>query len=162
MLIATPPCQGMSTANSKKNDKDIIRNSLVVDSVDLVDKLLPNFFIFENVPAFMKTACISDNQKFLIGEYIYKRLSRNYLIYHKVINFKDYNVPSSRKRCLVIGVKNNLKKFISPLEIFPDFSLKQKTIRECIYNLKRLKKMGSIDSEDIFHFFRKYDPKMRS
>lgn len=162
VLIATPPCQGMSTANSKKNDNDIIRNSLVVDSVDLVDKLLPNFFIFENVPAFMKTTCVtSDDEKYLIGEYIYKRLSRNYSIFHKVINFKDYGVPSSRKRCLVIGVKNNLRKFISPLEIFPDFSLKQKTIRECIFDLKRLEKMGEIDHNDIFHFFRNYDPKMR-
>ena len=61
VLIATPPCQGMSTANSKKNEKDIFRNSLVVDSVRMVDEILPNFFVFENVPAFMKTKCISND-----------------------------------------------------------------------------------------------------
>ena len=30
ILIATPPCQGMSVANHKKNDNEIKRNSLVV------------------------------------------------------------------------------------------------------------------------------------
>lgn len=161
VLIATPPCQGMSTANSKKNEKDIIRNSLVVDSVRLVDKILPNFFIFENVPAFMKTKCIASDKEYKIGEYIYDKLSKNYSIYHDVINFKNYGIPSSRKRCLVIGVKNDLAKYVSPLELFPDFQDKETTIRDTIFNFKRLKNMGEIDENDIFHFFRSYDSKMR-
>lgn len=161
VLIATPPCQGMSTVNSKKNANDLFRNSLVVDSVELVENIKPNFFIFENVPAFMKTTCISNDIKYQIGEYIYQKLSKNYSIYHNVINFKDYGVPSSRKRCLVIGVKNNLSDYISPLELFPDFILNKQTIRETIYELPRLKKMGEIDNNDIFHFFRSYDIKMR-
>lgn len=38
VLIATPPCQGMSVANHKKAENEIIRNSLVVESVHLVQK----------------------------------------------------------------------------------------------------------------------------
>lgn len=162
VLIATPPCQGMSTANSKKNNKDIIRNSLVVESIKLINELKPNFFILENVPAFMKTDCISENKKYKIGEYIYKKLSSNYSIYHNVINFKDYGVPSSRKRCLVIGVKNNLSNFVTPIELFPNYEPKQKTLRDTIFDLPRLKNMGEISNNDILHFFRKYDEKMRN
>ena len=57
VLIATPPCQGMSVANHKKAENEIVRNSLVVESVHLVQKINPRFFIFENVAAFMKTGC---------------------------------------------------------------------------------------------------------
>lgn len=162
VLIATPPCQGMSTANSKKKDSDIIRNSLVVESIELVNELKPNFFVFENVPAFMKTDCIvNENDKMKIGECIYQRLSENYSIYHKVINFKEYGIPSSRKRCLVIGVRNHLSKYISPIELFPDYNSKLKTIRDMIYDFPRLKTMGEISENDIYHFFREYDIKMR-
>ena len=52
VLIATPPCQGMSVANHKKKD-ELKRNSLVVESVVMVEKLQPKFFLFENVRAFL-------------------------------------------------------------------------------------------------------------
>ena len=40
VLIATPPCQGMSVANHKKNDNEIKRNSLVVESIKIVKEIL--------------------------------------------------------------------------------------------------------------------------
>ena len=55
VVVATPPCQGMSVFNHKKNDGDIVRNSLVIESLKLVKEIQPNFFVFENVPAFMNT-----------------------------------------------------------------------------------------------------------
>ena len=57
VVIATPPCQGMSVANHKKNENEIVRNSLVVESIKIIKQVNPRFFIFENVPAFMKTIC---------------------------------------------------------------------------------------------------------
>ena len=47
VVIATPPCQGMSIANQKKNDTEIIRNSLVVESIKIIQKINPRFFVFE-------------------------------------------------------------------------------------------------------------------
>ena len=43
VVIATPPCQGMSVANHKKNDKEIIRNSLVVESIKIIKEINPKF-----------------------------------------------------------------------------------------------------------------------
>ena len=36
VVIATPPCQGMSVANHKKTNTEIIRNSLVIESIKLI------------------------------------------------------------------------------------------------------------------------------
>ena len=36
VVIATPPCQGMSVANHKKSDTEIVRNSLVVESIKII------------------------------------------------------------------------------------------------------------------------------
>ena len=55
VVIATPPCQGISVINHKKNKDDINRNSLVVESVEIVKAIRPRVFVFENVQAFQKT-----------------------------------------------------------------------------------------------------------
>ena len=36
VVIATPPCQGMSVANHKKTSTEIVRNSLVVESIKII------------------------------------------------------------------------------------------------------------------------------
>ena len=40
VLISTPPCQGMSVANHKKNN-ELRRNSLVIESIKLTNEILP-------------------------------------------------------------------------------------------------------------------------
>lgn len=153
VVIATPPCQGMSVANYKKNN-ETKRNSLVVEAIEIIEKINPNIFIFENVSAFMKTDCVDKDGEILkIKDCIYKHLEKEYYIYGKVINFKDYGVPSSRPRTLVIGTSKNLKN-ISPLNIFP-LSRDVVTVKDAIGNLKRLK-YGEVDELDIYHFFREY------
>lgn len=162
VLVATPPCQGMSVANHKKADNEIVRNSLVVESIKLVNKIKPYFFVFENVPAFMKTVCtdVDGNEK-EIGVAIDNNLGSEYSIYHKIINFKNYGACSSRSRTLVIGVKKELADFVSPFEIFPDFK-HEKTLRETIGHLEPLKTFGQICKTDALHFFRKYPEHMRA
>ena len=46
VIIATPPCQGMSVANHKKKEREIERNSLIRESVDLIRDVNPRFFLF--------------------------------------------------------------------------------------------------------------------
>ena len=104
LLLATPPCQGMSVANHKKGD-ELARNSLVVESIKLVDEIRPKVFIFENVRSFLSTLCTdTDNKQKKIREAIEVNLGGKYNIHYQVINFKDYGNPSSRTRTLVIGV----------------------------------------------------------
>ena len=80
-MIATPPCQGMSVANHKKTEHEIERNSLVVESIRLIQKVLPRFFVFENVPTFMKTGCTApDGSVKAIGDVIDQELSDAYIL----------------------------------------------------------------------------------
>lgn len=161
VVIATPPCQGMSVANLKKNN-EINRNSLVIESIKIINDIKPRFFVFENVSAFLKTACIDiDGEIKSIESAIDSNLKKDYMIMHKIINFKDYGSNSSRTRTLVIGVTNELTNYISPIDIFPKRQ-KEKNLREVIGKLKPLKEIGEIDSGDIYHFFRRYPEHMRN
>lgn len=160
VVFATPPCQGMSTANCKKNSNEKVRNSLVVEAIKIIKEVAPKIFAFENVRSFMKTICSDiSGDDISIQESIFRNLSNEYYIFHKVINFKDYGIPSSRPRTIVIGTRKDLRN-ISPLCLFP---IKQPeiTLRDAIGDLKSLK-FGEIDDTDILHFARKYDSYMES
>lgn len=160
VLIATPPCQGMSVANHKKKD-ELKRNSLVVESIKMTKQINPKFFIFENVRAFLNSICTDvDNQDKSIKDAIEVNLSSTYNILYQIINFKDYGNPSSRTRTLVIGVRKDLKE-ITPYDIFPD-KQPERTLRQVIGHLPPLKNMGEILETDIYHNFRKYSPHMES
>lgn len=162
VLIATPPCQGMSVANHKKSDTEIVRNSLVVESISIIKEIQPRFFIFENVPAFMKTVCTDvDGVDKPIAQAIEHNLGPDYSYTSKVINFKNFGASSSRQRTLVIGVANDYADEVSPYELFPDM-VKEKTLREVIGHLRALKIFGEIDANDIYHAFRVYPEHMRS
>ena len=161
VLIATPPCQGMSVANHKKKKDEIIRNSLVVESIKMVHQIKPKFFIFENVRAFLTSVCTDvDGNAKSIKEAIEMNLGGLYNILYKVVNFKDYGNPSSRTRTLVIGVRKDIKE-ITPCDVFPD-KQPERTLRQVIGHLPSLKKMGEISENDIYHNFRKYNPKMEA
>ncbi|MUU35204.1 DNA cytosine methyltransferase [Helicobacter pylori] len=160
LVVATPPCQGMSVANHKKKNDEIKRNSLVIESVDLIKQIKPRFFILENVPSFYKTGCIDKNDNLLeIGSMIEQNLSGDYMLYDEVINFKNFGANSSRTRTLVIGVCKEFKDFISALEFFPDFK-QEKTLKEVIGSLKSLT-WGEYDSTDFYHSFRTYPKHMQ-
>ena len=158
VVIATPPCQGMSVANHKKGD-ELKRNSLVVESIKMIREMQPRFFVFENVSAFLKSICTDiDGVDRPIKDAIELDLAGHYNIAAKVLNFKDYGNPSSRTRTLVIGVRKDQKE-VTPLELFPDRQEEQ-TLRQTIGHLPHLQNMGEIWEEDIYHTFRPYAPHM--
>lgn len=158
VVFATPPCQGMSTANCKKTAREQVRNSLVVEAIRVIRDVNPKVFIFENVRSFMKTTCTDiSGLDMSIKDSIYKNLSDNYYIYYKVLNFKDYGVPSSRPRTIVVGTRRDLRN-ISPLNIFPQRK-SEITLRESIGHLNPLG-YAQRDAIDPLHFARIYDAYM--
>ena len=158
VLIATPPCQGMSVANHKKKDEQK-RNSLVVASLKLIKEIKPRYFVLENVKAFLNTVCtdIDGNDK-KIKQAIDDNLADKYNIKYEVLNFKNYGANSSRTRTLVIGVRNDI--YVNPDDLYPRYR-DERTLRQVIGDLPALSTMGEIYSKDIFHYFRKYNPEMR-
>jgi DNA (cytosine-5)-methyltransferase 1 len=160
LVVATPPCQGMSVANHKKKD-EISRNSLVVESISIIKEIGPKFFLLENVRSFLKTECTDlDGARKTIGEAIEINLAAKYSITSRIINFKDFGADSSRTRTLVIGVRRDVTD-VSPLLLFPDKKVPL-TLAELIGDLPPLKTMGEVDKNDIYHSFKPYESRMRA
>lgn len=156
VIIATPPCQGMSVANMKKSERDIVRNSLVIQAVNMVSMIKPRFFVFENVPSFMRTICMSENVFVKpISDMIFDELGSDYEISYRVLNFGEYGSNSSRRRTLVIGYNRKLLSGCLNIEdLFPCVS-PVKTVRQVIGHLPKLQ-WGEISSDDFYHGYRTY------
>ena len=149
----------MSVANQKKGD-ETERNSLVVRSISAIAELEPLVFVIENVPSFINTECTGvDGTNRPIGEEIERVLGGRYEYLSRIHNLQDYGSPSSRKRSITIGVRNDLH-WVSPLDLWPEKS-EAPTLRSLIGDLESLTRMGQVSSNDPFHNFRSYDPRMR-
>lgn len=98
IVVGSPPCQGFS--NEGKKNPDDPRNSLVWTFLNLIEKIQPQFFVFENVPGFKG----SYGGKYF--EAMAKRLDESgYLWSESIVNAADYGVPQYRKRFLIVASK---------------------------------------------------------
>tara|TARA_Y100000310_G_C20532288_1_gene739097 strand:- start:11 stop:973 length:963 start_codon:yes stop_codon:yes gene_type:complete len=101
VLDGSPPCQGFSTAGKRKFDDP--RNSLFKEYARLLDELQPRVFIMENVTGMVKGAM---KQAYL---QIIKTLREcGYKAKGEVLNAKYFNVPQSRARVFIVGVREDL------------------------------------------------------
>lgn len=100
-ILATPPCQGMSTAGKKL--KDDPRNRLIIYVVKAIKILKPKFAIIENVAEILKTKIKLNNRWILIDDYLKKELGDQYNFNkNNVLNSMYYGVPQSRQRCIYL------------------------------------------------------------
>lgn len=108
IYVAGFPCQPFSLAGQRlaENDK---RGRIFEYCVRTIKKCKPKCFILENVRGLLSTN---------YWNYILEVLSRlkQYNIYHKVLNTKDYRIPQSRERIYIVGIHKNFKnKFNFPI-----------------------------------------------
>lgn len=132
-LIATPPCQGMSTAGKQR--KDDPRNRLIINVVEAVRIIKPLFIIIENVPEILQTKIEIDGKWILIDEYLRKELGEEYNFnVNKIVNTMNYGVAQSRERCVYLLAHRNTNirwEFPAPLD-------KVATMRDAIGDLPSL------------------------
>lgn len=107
VIMATPPCQGMSTAGQMKEMDP--RNILFLYAVNLIKALKPDYFIFENVPAFLTTFVKYKERTVLIPDVIREELLSEYDLDFSIRNAKDYGVPQSRERMILLATKKGVK-----------------------------------------------------
>ncbi|MFI3250999.1 MAG: DNA cytosine methyltransferase [Eubacteriales bacterium] len=132
LIIATPPCQGMSTAG--KSDPNDPRNSLIKYAVNAVKLLSPRFVFLENVPEQLITAVSHNGNDLKIPEYLKQVLGDNYHFEQGVINAADYGVPQLRERAIFLLTRKGEKKNW----IFPPKDSKRKTMEDAIGHLPPL------------------------
>lgn len=96
-LIATPPCQGMSTLGKKEYSTDK-RNYLIFYVLDMIDDNDFDFILIENVPKFLKMYFPYNGKLVLLEDIIIDKYKSIYNIETFVLNAADYGVPQSRPR----------------------------------------------------------------
>ena len=101
MVIATPPCQGLSSAGSNKTENALYndpRNFLILSALNIVDELYPDYFIIENVPRFQQMLFHYDGRMVKLLELLQIKYGQDYEIGCDVLNAADYGVPQTRYR----------------------------------------------------------------
>lgn len=126
LLAGCPPCQGFSSIRrlNKSNVKDD-RNSLVVEYFRLVKGLKPLTIMMENVPGL--------KDYYLFKDIVRKLEKLGYNPKVEIVNVKDYGVPQSRKRLVMIG------SLLGDIELAKAIN-KKVTVRQTISKLERVEK----------------------
>lgn len=97
VVIGGPPCQGFSQKGGRKTIYDE-RNFLYEYFYSFVQKILPTYFVIENVPNILTT------EKGLFKNEIYHLFENlGYKVTSSVLNASHYGVPQSRRRAFIIG-----------------------------------------------------------
>lgn len=115
-MIATPPCQGMSTLGKREYSSDK-RNSLFKYVINAINDLQPDYVFIENVPKFLDIYFNKDGTTYTgvekemplhINEVLHNLYESEYKIDVKLLNAKNYSVPQSRPRAIIKMYKKNL------------------------------------------------------
>jgi len=156
-LMATPPCQGMSTAG--KQEQNDPRNHLVTYAVKMIKKLKPKYVLLENVPQQLNTKILYENESILIPDYLIRELSKEYHFNtDSKINAADYGVPQNRLRTIFLLTKKEKKNnFIWE---YPEAKFKPVTLDMAIGDLPSLDPLISdLSYEEHLKIFPDYEQK---
>lgn len=107
-IMATPPCQGMSTAGQKiKFDE---RNSLVMHAIRLIHDIRPRYVLIENVTDFIITPIMYHGVETMLPDVVHQELDADYDIDIHTINTEDYGVPQSRDRMIILMTRHDVRR----------------------------------------------------
>ena len=126
VVMATPPCQGMSTAGKQKEFDE--RNDLFLYAIKFVKVLNPAYIFFENVPAFLTTKVMYKGVARLIPDVIQEEIGKSYHLVFNLENTQDYGVPQMRERMIMLGTRRTMPA----TWVMPPKDTERKTLDEAI------------------------------
>ena len=155
LIMATPPCQGMSTAGKK--DKNDVRNLLIKDAVKVIKEIKPKFVFFENVPEQLNTYIEYNDSKILIPDFLREQFGGDYLFNDNfIVNSADYGVPQSRERAIILLSRKDTNKSWK----FPKKDNQIITMEEAIGDLPSLDpEVCDLSKEEQFKIFPEFEKK---
>ena len=135
MVVGGPPCHGFSTVGA--GDAGDARNSLFKEFLRIVKLTEPKVILFENVTGILAIK----NRKVL--ENIFKSFEKlGYQMSAEVLSADEFDVPSRRKRTIIMGV-------MGALPVFPKVTkdIKKTTVKQALKKLKS--RSGKIYNHEI-------------
>ena len=173
LIMATPPCQGMSPNgqgtilnNLKKGIRPKFdpRNKLIVPAVNVIKELKPLWVIFENVPNMTNTVIEDGDSVVNIIDFIFRELGEQYVGKAEVVDVADYGVAQHRNRLITILTRSEKgKRYFNQYHSFlPNathsnkgdmFTSKWRTLRDVIWGLPPIssRKNENIDAKKTLH-----------
>ncbi|WP_036713303.1 DNA cytosine methyltransferase [Paenibacillus ehimensis] len=118
-IIGGPPCPDFSVGGKNKGQEGE-HGKLSQVYIHRILELQPAFFLFENVPGFLRTA---KHKEFF--HHLLQQLKSDYLVDYQILNALDAGVPQDRERLFIVGIhkkrmrKSCLKEAVSDPEWFP-------------------------------------------
>jgi DNA (cytosine-5)-methyltransferase 1 len=113
LLVATPPCQGMSSSNpsrgkrtSRQAKKHEQKNALILAILPIVKELKPRIVVAENVRQLL-TLTITHNKKRKTVIEVLRENMKNYSFFKGVVDVADYGIPQGRKRAIIVAIRKD-------------------------------------------------------
>ena len=113
LLVATPPCQGMSSSNPSRGKRQTPqakaleeKNRLLLEVIPIARLLKPRIIVIENVRQVLTLEVESDGEKGSAVHHLCNGLPE-YEVFPRIVNVADYGVPQVRKRALVVAVRKD-------------------------------------------------------
>jgi DNA (cytosine-5)-methyltransferase 1 len=129
VVMATPPCQGMSTAGEQLEFDP--RNSLVLHALEIVNAIHPKYVFFENVPQFLQTSIVYHDGISFIPDVIKREIGGEYHLEIYKVNMADYGIPQIRERAIILCTRKDQEyRWKLPKRV-----AKRVTLRDCIGDL---------------------------
>jgi DNA (cytosine-5)-methyltransferase 1 len=130
VVIGGPPCQGFSPLNMKGVGLD--RRGLWREYLRALRESEASAFVMENVPELLRSAEYTSFQRSA------RRLG--YSVEGQVLNAADFGVPQTRRRAIVIGIRNGEMRWPAPTHAHPEEAgalgrLPWRTFREAVEGL---------------------------
>ena len=103
------PCQTFSMAGKREGMNDP-RGTIFYHCVKAIRQSQPRVFVLENVKGLLSH---DSGNTFRVIQNNLNKL-KEYTIYHKVLNTKDYGIPQNRERVFIVGIRNQKGTFEWP------------------------------------------------
>lgn len=146
IIIGGPPCQAYSLigrAASKSKMVGDSRKYLYKQYLKFLERYKPKLFVFENVRGMLSSK--DENGNNIFEKIVIEMKEIGYNIDYKILDAKDFGVPQSRKRVIIIGWKNELNFK------YPDFETIKNdiTINQLFADLPKIKAGEKINFKKI-------------
>lgn len=114
IVIATPPCQGMSSVGKNRSYDALIsqadeRNYLILESFKIIDAVQPSYILFENIPRILKVKIPFEGEFLSVQDVLTVKFGADYDIKIDIFNCCNYGVPQNRERCFMRLYKKGLR-----------------------------------------------------
>ena len=101
IVVGGSPCQSFSFVGKQKGLEDD-RGNLIFEFIRVINECKPRMFIFENVKG------LTTHDKGKTFEFVITKFKElNYTLHYNILKATDYEIPQSRQRLFLIGIKKD-------------------------------------------------------